>query len=72
MVATAELRYVEKTVEVRFSDLFRDDDFEYLEQKWVCSDTEEFEWREVHTIHVTERTDDNGTVIKHGASHYDE
>ena len=71
MVATAELRYVEKTVEVRFSDLFRDDDFEYLEQKWVCPDTEEFEWRAVPTIHVTERIDDNGTVIKHGASHYD-
>ena len=71
MVATAELRFVEKRVEVRFYDCKRDDEFEYLEQKWVCPDTEEFEWREVPTIHVTERRDDNGRVIIHGASHYE-
>lgn len=55
MVATAELRYVEKIVELRYEDCYRDDEFKFLEQKWVCSDTGESEWRPVPTIHVTER-----------------
>jgi hypothetical protein len=64
--ATAELRFVEKTIEVRFPDCYRDNEFKYLEQKWVCSGTGKVEWRQVPTIHVTEIIDENGTVIKHG------
>jgi len=71
MFPTAELRYVEKSVEVRYKDFYRDDEFEYLEQKWVNPESGESEWRPIPTIHVTERTDENGTTIKHGASHYD-
>ncbi len=56
-VMTMELRLVKKTIEVRRPNCWRDDEFEYLEQKWVCPDTGEFEWRPVPTTYVTERLD---------------
>ena len=47
-VITMELRCVEK---------YSSQIFKYWEQKWVCSNTGESEWREVPTIYIWETYD---------------
>ncbi len=54
-VVTMELRFINKTIEVRHPKCWGDHEFEFLEQKWVCLNTGKFEWRPVPRVCVTER-----------------